>query len=132
MSDRLDVPLLPETPQESLGELVRDRVLIEDRAFVITHPRNTDRLLDVPAVREAFQQDEYMPYWADLWPGSRMLGKYLLKQSWPGGLTALEIGCGLGLSGIVALSLGMKVVFSDYDATALKFAADNARANGFR
>src|SRR4029077_10348288 len=43
---------------------------------------------------------------------------------------ALEIGCGLGLPGIAALSVGLKVTFSDYDATALRFAADNARANG--
>jgi len=131
MNEPLESPLLPVTPTDSLGELISDRVLIEDRAFLITHPRNTDRLLDLPAVREAFQQDEYMPYWADLWPGSRMLGKYLVKQSWPAGLHTLEIGCGLGLSGIVALSLGLKVTFSDYDATALKFASDNARANGF-
>jgi predicted nicotinamide N-methyase len=41
----------------------------------------------------------------------------------------LEIGCGLGLPGIVALSLGLPVTFSDYDATALHFAAQNARAN---
>src|SRR5947208_5367242 len=60
-----------------------------------------------------------------------MLGKTLLKEStWPAGLTALEIGCGLGLPGVVALSLGMGVLFSDYDATALHFAAENARANG--
>ena len=43
---------------------------------------------------------------------------------------ALEVGCGLGLPGIVALSLGLHVTFSDYDATALRFAADNARLNG--
>jgi predicted nicotinamide N-methyase len=45
-------------------------------------------------------------------------------------LRALEIGCGLGLPGIVALSLGLHVTFSDYDATAVQFAAANARANG--
>ncbi|HEV3255901.1 MAG TPA: hypothetical protein VG013_03400, partial [Gemmataceae bacterium] len=33
--------------------------------------------------------------------------------------------------GIVALSKGLRVTFSDYDATALRFAADNARLNGF-
>jgi predicted nicotinamide N-methyase len=30
----------------------------------------------------------------------------------------------------VALSVGMRVIFSDYDATALHFASENARANG--
>jgi SAM-dependent methyltransferase len=35
------------------------------------------------------------------------------------------------LPGIVALSRGLKVTFSDYDACALQFAANNARLNGF-
>src|SRR5208337_2231673 len=39
--------------------------------------------------------------------------------------------CGLGLPGVVALFKGLRVTFSDYDATALRFAADNARINGF-
>jgi 2-polyprenyl-3-methyl-5-hydroxy-6-metoxy-1,4-benzoquinol methylase len=43
----------------------------------------------------------------------------------------LEVGCGLGLPGVVALSAGLRVTFSDYDAAALRFAADNAAANGF-
>ncbi len=127
----LEQPLLPETPLDALGELAREKVIIEDRVFLLDHPRDSDHLLDVPAVRSAFAKDEYMPYWADLWPGARMLAKHLLKQSWPAGLVALEIGCGLGLPGITALSLGMHVIFSDYDATALRFAADNARLNGF-
>ena len=71
-----------------------------------------------------------MPYWADLWPASRMLAKAILHEPWTPGTEALEIGCGLGLPGIVALSMGLKVTFSDYDACALRFAADNARLNG--
>ena len=73
-----------------------------------------------------------MPYWADLWPAARMLAKAILREPWPEGpLPALEIGCGLGLPGIAALSRGLRVTFSDYDATALHFAARNARRNGF-
>src|SRR5262249_25330125 len=74
--------------------------------------------------------DEYMPYWADLWPASRMLAKAILHEPWKSGTDALEIGCGLGLPGIVALSMGLNVTFSDYDPCALRFAADNARLNG--
>ena len=66
-----------------------------------------------------------------------MLAKAILREPWAehqarlGPLTALEIGCGLGLPGVAALAMGLRVTFSDYDATALRFAADNARANGF-
>ncbi len=120
----------PEAMLDKLGPIVRETVLIEDRAFLLDHPES-DRLMNVPAVHEAFARDEYMPYWADIWPASRMLAKAILHEPWPPGTEVLEIGCGLGLSGIVALSMGHKVIFSDYDACALRFAAENAKLNGF-
>lgn len=122
---------LPETPWEALGPTVREHVIVEGRTFLIDRPSETDRLLDDPAVRAAFASDEFLPYWADLWPASRMLAKAILREPWPVGLEALEVGCGLGLPGVVALSTGLRVIFSDYDATALRFAAANALANGF-
>jgi predicted nicotinamide N-methyase len=121
----------PETPVEVLGPVVREAVLIDDRTFVIDRPGESDRLLDHPAVRAAFAADEYLPYWMDLWPAARMLAKVVMREPWAPGLEALEVGCGLGLPGIAALARGLRVTFSDYDATALRFAADNARANGF-
>jgi predicted nicotinamide N-methyase len=121
----------PEVVLASLGPPVRERVLIDDRTFVIVRPSDSDRLLDHPAVHSAFEADEYLPYWADLWPAARMLAKAILRESWTPGLEALEIGCGLGLPGIAALAKGLRVTFTDYDPTALRFAADNARLNGF-
>jgi len=135
MADRSPLPFfLPETPWDALGPIVRETAIVEGRPFVIARPDESDRLLDHPAIRSAFAADEYLPYWADLWPASRMLAKAILKEPWPAAdppLEALEIGCGLGLPGIAALACGLRVIFSDYDATALRFAADNALANGF-
>jgi predicted nicotinamide N-methyase len=136
----------PETPWDALGPTVRETVLLEDRSFVIHRPDQSDRLLDHPAVRSAFAADEFLPYWADLWPAARMLAKAVLREPWECGmrdaapaerpcslpLEALEIGCGLGLPGIAALARGLRVTFSDYDASALRFAAVNARVNGYR
>jgi predicted nicotinamide N-methyase len=124
-------PPMPQTPLEALGPLIREHVIVENRTFIIGRPSESDRLLDHPSVRSAFAADEYMPYWADLWPAARMLAKAILRETWTPGLHALEVGCGLGLPGIAALAMGLRVTFSDYDATALHFAADNARANGF-
>jgi predicted nicotinamide N-methyase len=121
----------PETVLAQLGPLTRERVIIEDRTFLIERPAQSDRLLDDPAVHEAFNRDEYMPYWADLWPAARMLAKAILREPWAPGQEALEIGCGLGLPGIAALAMGLRVTFSDYDPCALRFAAENARLNGF-
>lgn len=124
----------PEAMLDKLGPILRETVIIEDRKFLIDHPGQADRLINLPAVHAAFARDEYMPYWADLWPASRMLAKAILHEPWPPAHLsngALEVGCGLGLPGIVALSMGLKVTFSDYDACALRFAADNARLNGY-
>jgi predicted nicotinamide N-methyase len=120
----------PETPLDAVSNRVREVVCIDSREFILERPADSDRLLDHPAIHSAFAADEYMPYWTDLWPGARMLAKAIVREPWTPGLAALEIGCGLGLPGIAALARGLRVTFSDYDATALRFAAENARANG--
>jgi ETFB lysine methyltransferase len=130
-ADQDSGPPLPATPPEAIEKTVRDPVIVGDRTFVIERPGESDRLLDHPYVRAAFALDEYMPYWAELWPAARMLAKAVLREPWPAGARVLEVGCGLGLPGVAALARGLRVVFSDYDATALDFAARNARLNGF-
>lgn len=122
---------MPETPFEAIDSIIREKVIVEGRTFLIDRPGESDRLLDNPVVRSAFAADDYLPYWADLWPAARMLAKVILREQWPPGLEALEIGCGLGLPGITALAMGLRVIFTDCDATALRFAADNARLNSF-
>ena len=128
-------PFIHTTPPDAVGQSIQRKVSIGDRTFTIAYPGNADQLLDHSSTHEAFNADEYMPYWAELWPASQMLGEAVLKeaeqQQWTNGTTALEIGCGVGLPGIVALSLGLRVIFSDYDKTATEFAASNAQQNGF-
>src|SRR5262245_18866809 len=126
------------TPPDALGPIVRETVIIDGRTFVIHRPSQSDKLLDHPAIAQAFAADEYMPYWPDIWPAARMLAKVVLREPWPGSLPVtgdrlevLEVGCGLGLPGVAALARGLRVMFSDYDETAVGFAANNARANGF-
>ena len=97
--------------------------------FSITRPGDPNLLLDDPYVTKAFSQDEFMPYWADLWPASRMLAEELLLNPRPPGTRALELGCGLGLAGVAGARAGLDVTMSDYDETALEYAAINARAN---
>jgi predicted nicotinamide N-methyase len=122
---------LPATPPDAIAKVVRERVILDEYTFLIDKPGGSDDLLNHPAVRAAFAVDEYLPYWADLWPAARMLAKAVLAEPWPVPVTVLEVGCGLGLPGIAALARGLQVIFSDYDATAVRFAANNARLNGF-
>lgn len=127
-------PRIHSTPHEAIGEIVRDTVFIGDSTFLIDRPTDWDKLLDHPWVRSSYAADEYVPYWAQLWPAARMLAKVVMRENWGPevrNLHALEIGCGLGLAGISALARGLRVTFSDVDETALHFAAKNAELNGF-
>ncbi len=60
-------------------------------------------------------QDERIPYWTDLWPSSIGLAKYLLSHSsLVKNSTVVEIGCGMGFSGMIAQELGASVILTDY------------------
>ncbi|MGE3536086.1 MAG: methyltransferase [Candidatus Tectimicrobiota bacterium] len=79
-----------------------------------------------------FAEDERLPYWAELWPASVALGQYV-RQCLPlAGRHVLELGCGLGLVGLVAALQGAHVVCTDYEEAALDFARYNARRNACR
>ena len=75
-------------------------------------------------------QDERIPYWSDLWPSAIALSNYLISGSIiQPGQHVLEIGCGLGLPGIVAGRLGAKVILTDYMPEPLVFAKHNWNLN---
>jgi predicted nicotinamide N-methyase len=103
----------------------------------IVRPTDPDRLLDDPVVHDWNKRDDYMPYWAYLWPGARLLAEVVAREPRPGagegqgGLCALEIGCGLGLAGLVALGRDLRVHFTDYDLAPLQFVRRSTVENGF-
>lgn len=69
------------------------------------------------------------PYWAHLWPGSRVLARLVAEQARPG-RRVLEIGCGLGLVGLVAADHGAEVTMFDHDPTGVAFAEANLTRHG--
>lgn len=74
--------------------------------------------------------DERMPYWADLWPSAIGISEFI--DSDPdvvNNKNVLEIGCGLGLPGIVAALCGGNVTMTDYLQEALDFAENNWEKN---
>jgi predicted nicotinamide N-methyase len=131
----MNLPRFHRTPPEAITGTVRETVFIGDHTFLLDRPADSDKLLDLPWVRTAYEADEYVPYWPTLWPSARMLAKAVMSEPWdtyPRPLEVLEVGCGLGLAGIACLSRGVPVTFSDVDETAVEFAAQNARLNGFQ
>lgn len=95
----------------------------------IVGPADHDGLLDDPEVQARFEEDEYLPYWGQLWPAAVMLADHALTDEPGQGRSALEIGCGLGLVSIAARLAGWQVLATDYDQDALEFAKENARLN---
>jgi len=106
----------------------RFRTSVEDatvdaHTFSILKPANSDDLIR----EEDFVKDERLPYWADVWPSSLILAGKLLGLKGRG-KTALELGCGVGLSTLAATTAGYDVLSTDYYEDAL----DVTRANVFR
>jgi predicted nicotinamide N-methyase len=96
--------------------------------FRILTVRDPVTLLD--AVTPAtFAADERLPYWAELWTSALVLAEQCLVSPAIGGKRVLDLGCGLGLTGIAAAAQGAEVLFTDYEEDALAFAEWNARTN---
>ncbi len=75
-------------------------------------------------------KDERIPYWADLWPSAIGLSEHIINSKIIASNTTVhELGCGLGLTGIVAGKLGAEVLFTDYLEEALDFAKQNWNLN---
>ncbi len=102
-----------------------------NRPVRLVQPADPDRLLDDAAVVALNHREDYMPYWAYVWPGASLLAEAVARESWVEGTRALEIGCGLGLAGLVAVGSGLCVDFTDYDEAPLRFVERSLRENGF-
>jgi predicted nicotinamide N-methyase len=83
-------------------------------------PPSADELID----EDAFARDERLPYWADLWPSSKALSRWLIDQPRIAG-PVIELGCGMGLPSLVLRLMGVEVLATDYETEAL----DCVRAN---
>jgi predicted nicotinamide N-methyase len=117
------------------GPVTATTIRIRGRSVRLVRPGDPDLLLDDPDVIDWNRRDDYMPYWAYLWPASYLLAEAVMAEDWLDGtggepIEVLEIGCGLGLAGLVALGRGLRVQFSDYDRAPLEFVARSVAENG--
>jgi predicted nicotinamide N-methyase len=71
------------------------------------------------------------PYWAHLWVGARALARELAAVDLRG-RRVLDLGCGLGLPGLVAAHRGGEVWLVDRERVALDFVAASAERNDLR
>jgi predicted nicotinamide N-methyase len=104
-----------------------ERIVIAGRELLIARPDDPESLID----EERFEEDEFLPYWAELWPSGVALAGYVATLDLAG-RRVLELGCGVALPSFAAASAGADVVATDWAAEALSLVATNAEANGLR
>jgi ETFB lysine methyltransferase len=103
-----------------------ERVIdVRGTVYRFWQPPDVDALIDVAA----FEADERIPYWANVWESALVLAEDLAALDGRG-RTLLELGCGLGLPAIVAARQGFAATASDYEEPALEGVRFNAELNG--
>ena len=106
-------------------DVVEETVVVGRHELSVVRPRDSEALLD----EDAFEHEEYLPYWAELWPSGVALARTVARRS-VGGVRAVELGCGLALPSIAAALGGARALATDWSGDALRFAALNAERNG--
>jgi predicted nicotinamide N-methyase len=108
-----------------MEDLVEYVVALPGGELVLLAPRDSDALLS----EEAFEHEEFLPYWAELWPSALALARAVARRPLTGRRT-VELGCGLGLPAIAAARAGGRVLATDWSPDAVAMTARNAERNG--
>jgi predicted nicotinamide N-methyase len=108
-------------------DLVEEEVAVGERTLSILRPRDSEELLD----EDAFAHEEFLPYWAEVWPSGVALARHVAGQPLAGA-RVLELGCGLGLPSLAAALAGADVLATDWAPHAIALLPDNAGRNGLR
>jgi predicted nicotinamide N-methyase len=93
--------------------------------FSILRPPSAEELID----EAAFGEEEFLPYWAELWPSGLALARHVAGLEL-GGLKVLELGCGLGLPSLTAALRDAHVLATDWADDAIELLQRNADRNG--
>jgi predicted nicotinamide N-methyase len=107
-------------------ELLEEEVEAGGVALRLLRPPDAEALID----EDAFARNEFLPYWAELWPAGLALAAALPASL--RGLRVVELGCGLGLPSLAAAARGAEVVATDWSEDAIELLRLNAERNGIR
>lgn len=103
--------------------LFSDVVTVAGVRLQLVRPSSPEALID----EEAFADDEFLPYWAELWPAAMALAEALPDVC---GSRVVELGCGLGVVSLVAAAKGADVTATDWAVDAIELLKENAGRNG--
>ncbi len=106
-------------------DLVEDSVELPGLSLSIVRPRSAEALLD----EEAFEREEFLPYWAEVWASGVVLASVVAERELSGA-RVLELGCGLALPSLAAALRGASVLATDWSPDAIAVLELNAARNG--
>ena len=120
---------LMSPPRELLADLdlIEERLELGPWELALQRPRQADTLLD----EDAFEHEEFLPYWAELWKSGLALAEEVVARE-VRGLRIVELGCGLGVPSLAASLAGADVLATDWSPTAIALLEENARRNDVR
>jgi predicted nicotinamide N-methyase len=107
-----------------MDDLVEHVIPLPGRELAVLAPRESEALLS----EEAFEQEEFLPYWAELWPSGVALARAIARRPLTG-RRVLELGCGLGLPSLAAALQGGRVLATDWAPDAIALLERNAERN---
>jgi predicted nicotinamide N-methyase len=105
-------------------DLVEETLELAGRRLALLRPPDAEALID----ERAFERDEFLPYWAELWPSGLALAR-TVEQLELAGKRVLELGAGLGLPSLAAAANGADVLATDWSADAIELLGRNAGRN---
>jgi predicted nicotinamide N-methyase len=105
--------------------LIEDRIEVAGREISFLRPPSADELID----ESAFDEDEFLPYWAELWPSGIALARAVARLDLDG-VRVLELGAGLGLPSLAAALGGAEALATDWADDAVELLRANAKRNG--
>ncbi len=108
-----------------MAELRDETIKVGEIELALRRPVSPEALID----EDAFARDEFLPYWAELWPAATALARALPDVA---GLRVVELGCGLGVPSLVAAARGAEVTATDWSEEAIELLQANAERNGLR
>ncbi len=80
------------------------------------------------SARRRSREEEFLPYWAELWPSALALARVVARRPLTG-RRVIELGCGLGLPALAAALAGGRVLATDWSADSVAMTARNAERN---
>lgn len=95
-------------------------------AQITDMPAYLDKLVDKAQSGKQVQ----LPLWSKLWPACMVLTMFLERFPFKKGARILEIGAGVGVTGLALARLGFQVTLTDIEDNALLFSRINVLKNG--